>query len=238
MPRIAKLVPRKRGTWVELVPAEGTGIKLPLHAVPADASPGAVLDDAAWQQLAAEAEYHALYDRALRILGLREHFVRELEAKLRTRSRSAALIQRVIGELRQREYLDDHRAAAYVAEAIARRGGVGPQLLRLELTRRGCPPELLAGLVADYAQAAADEDLLGKLLETKRGFFTRKRDSLLAKLEAKHGGGEDGGSRRRVMGQLRQQLGHAVVSWLQARGFSDEEARSRGRKLVEELVSE
>jgi SOS response regulatory protein OraA/RecX len=238
MPRIAKLVPRKRGSWIELVPHEGAGIKLPLHAVPAEAAPGADIDERTWAQLAVEGEYYLLYDRALRILSLREHFVRELESKLRTRSRSVELIGRVIGELKRREYLDDERAAAYVAEAITRKGGVGPQLLRLELTRRGCPPQLLAGLVAEYAQTAVDEDLLGKLLEKKRSFFVRKRDSLLAKLTAKHGAAEAGPTHRRVVAQLRQQLGHAVVSWLQARGFSDDDARSRGRQLVDELVEE
>jgi regulatory protein len=233
VPRILKLLPRRGGQWLELIPEAGEPVRLPLHAVPPGLEPGAVIEPAAWEELQRLAEYHALYDRALRILGRREHFTRELQSKLFLRTRNGALIQQVLRDLAQRTYLDDHRAAEYVAEFITQRGAVGPRLLKSELQRRGCPPELLEELVTKHAAEVAEEDVLGKLIASRRSFFTRKRDSLRTKLETKLGAGARG-----VASQLRAQLGASVLAWLAGRGFSDEEARTKARAFVEELLGE
>jgi regulatory protein len=233
VPRLLKLLPRRGGEWLALVPDAGEPLRLPRHAVPTGLTAGTELEPAQWEELAQAAEYHCLYDRALRILGRREHFTRELESKLFLRSRNGTLIRRVLGELAERTYLDDHRAAEYVAEFITQRGAVGPRLLKAELHRRGCPPELLEDLVAKHAAQVAEEDALGKLLEKRRSFFARKAASLRAKLEAKLGAGS-----RSAAAQLRAQLGASVLAWLAARGFSDDETRMKARGLVEELLGE
>jgi regulatory protein len=230
MPRIVKLVPRRKGQWLELVPDEGPALRLPLHAVPAGIAAGVELDEPDWAGLGQRASYFAVYDRALRILSLREHFALELERKLFGRSRDGAAIRQVIGELRQRSYLDDHRAAEYVAEFIARRGAVGPRLLFQELSRRGCPPELVAELVERHAAAQAEEDSLGRLIESKRRGWAGKADQLRRKLEAK------GDSGRRFDYQLRAQLGASIMAWLAVRGFGGEEVREKVQRLVEELL--
>jgi regulatory protein len=232
VPRIVKLIPRRQSLWLELVPDEGELLRLPLHAVPAGIHSGAELETAQWAELERLAEYHAIYDRALRILGRREHFRRELESKLFLRSRNGGLIRQVLDDLTRKTYLDDHRAAEYVAEFITQRGAVGPRLLKAELVRRGCPAELVEELVARHAQAVVEEDALGKLLEKRRGFFGRKAVSLRAKLESRLGPGG------RAQSQLRAQLGASVLAWLAARGFSDEETRSRARTFVAELLDQ
>jgi SOS response regulatory protein OraA/RecX len=230
MPRIIKLIPRRKGQWLELVPDAGESLRLPLHAMPGGLEPGVVVSDAQWQALGREAAFHAVHDRALRILGLREHFTRELEGKLFTRTRDGAAVHRALDALRERGYLDDQRAAQYVAEFITRRGAVGPRLLKAELLRRGCPPELVGELVARHAAEQAEEDSLGKLLAGKRSAWERKAQQLRRKLEAKEL------TPRQLAAQLRAQFGASVLAWLAARGFDGEEARSRARQLVEELL--
>src|SRR5437762_3267689 len=111
MARIVKLIPRRRGQWLELVKAEGPSLKLPRHALPPGIEAGSELDEAQWRALEHTSEYHTLYDRALRILALREHFRRELETKLFTRSRGGGLIREVLDDLQERGYVDDQRAA-------------------------------------------------------------------------------------------------------------------------------
>lgn len=233
MPRILKLIPRRYGQWMDLVPVDGEPVRLPLHVVPPGTRKDTEFDTPAWEELQRLAEYHALYDRALRILGRREHFTRELQSKLFLRSRNGALIRQVLADLTTKTYLDDHRAAQYVAEFITQRGAVGPRLLKSELQRRGCPPELLEELVVKHAAEAAEEDTLGKLLASRRSSFARKCANLRTKLEAKLGAGA-----RAVASQLRAQLGGSVLAWLAARGFSDEEARTKARALVEELLGD
>jgi regulatory protein len=224
------LIPRRRGEWVELVPDAGESIRLPLHALPAGLEAGREIDESAWAELARESEYHTTYERALRILALREHFRRELETKLYTKCRNRTTLRRVLDALIERDFLNDARAAEAVAEYITRGGAVGPRLLKAELLRRGCPPELVAELVERFASEQAEVDGLGKLLEGKRNSLARKAEQLREKL------GKKGASGGRLDSQVRAQLGAGIMAWLAGRGFMGEEVRERVKAMVEEIV--
>jgi len=80
--------------------------------------------------------YRAAFDRALRLLGQREHSVRELTAKLTAKGVDAATAGLVVDDLRGRGLQSDARfAEAFVHSRLGR--GQGPLRIRQELASRG-----------------------------------------------------------------------------------------------------
>lgn len=90
MPRITRILPRRQGSWLELVCAggggvahtPGTGLRLPADKLPSWAGAGSELSWEQYRELEQLCEYEQLLDRALRLLGRREHFNAELRDKL------------------------------------------------------------------------------------------------------------------------------------------------------------
>lgn len=230
MPAVAKLIPRRRNTWVEIVTGDGASLKLPRTALPASVYAGVGLDDRQWRELAALAEYHGLLDRALRILGRREHFERELELKLRRRTPARELVARVLAECRRLDYLDDERAARYAAELLVARGGIGRQRLRRELARRGCPPELARRMVAEYGASLDEGTEVARVLKAREKSTAARARRLRAKLEAKGLSGD------RLEYELKRQLAALLQSYLAGRGFAAEYARRGAAELLERLL--
>jgi len=80
--------------------------------------------------------YRAAFERALRLLGQREHSVRELTAKLTAKGVDAATAGLVVDDLRGRGLQSDARfAEAFVHSRVGR--GQGPLRIRQELGSRG-----------------------------------------------------------------------------------------------------
>jgi regulatory protein len=80
--------------------------------------------------------YRAAFDRALRLLGQREHSVRELTAKLTAKGVDAATAGLVVDDLRGRDLQSDARfTEAFVHSRLGR--GQGPLRIRQELASRG-----------------------------------------------------------------------------------------------------
>ncbi|MCC7478676.1 RecX family transcriptional regulator [bacterium] len=90
MPRITRIIPRRQGSWLELLCAggggiaqtPGTGLRLPFDKLPAWASAGSEISFEQYRELEQLSDYELLLDRALRLLGRREHFTAELRDKL------------------------------------------------------------------------------------------------------------------------------------------------------------
>lgn len=80
---------------------------------------------------------HALKS-AIKILSIREHSTAELTQKLTQRGYTEDVIQRVIMDCRQRDYVDDRRAADQLLASMKRRG-FGIHRIRSEFLRRGLP---------------------------------------------------------------------------------------------------
>ncbi len=80
--------------------------------------------------------YRAAFDRALRLLGQREHTERELTAKLTAKGVDAAPAGLVVDDLRGRGLQCDARfAEVFVRSRVGR--GQGPMRIRQELATRG-----------------------------------------------------------------------------------------------------
>ena len=80
--------------------------------------------------------YRQALNSAISILTIREHSTAELTQKLKHRGYTEDVIQRVIVECRQRNYLDDRRAARQLFDSMKRRG-FGIHRIRNEFLRRG-----------------------------------------------------------------------------------------------------
>lgn len=130
---------------------------------------------------------------ALDILSRRDHSEAELARKLRARGVDAGEIDRIVARLREFGYLDDRRVACRLAESALAQGKMVGARLRVELRRRGIPPELAEEALAQAAAGCDERALVGDLLARKFPGF----DPAVA----------DPREKRRVVG------------WFQRRGF-------------------
>lgn len=80
--------------------------------------------------------YRAAFDRALRLLGQREHSQRELKDKLERKGIDRALAELVVDDLRGRGLQSDARYAEALVRSRVERGH-GPVRIRQELRQRG-----------------------------------------------------------------------------------------------------
>lgn len=85
--------------------------------------------------------YRAAFDRALRLLGQREHSVRELTTKLTAKGVDRVTAGLVVDDLRGRGLQSDARfTESYVHSRLGR--GYGPMRIRQELAERGIDDDL------------------------------------------------------------------------------------------------
>jgi regulatory protein len=92
--------------------------------------------------------------------------------KLKEKGIDAAQVNETIARLRESGYLDDRRYAREWAESAVRNGrGYGPRL-RLDLERRGVPPDVVAEVLAAITGEYGEIETLTALLAKKfAGFF-------------------------------------------------------------------
>jgi len=77
-----------------------------------------------------------LFDRAVRILSLREHSVLELRQKLAQKHTNTEQVEEVIRRCIALDYVNDARFAGVFAQSMARKGK-GEVFIKLELRKRG-----------------------------------------------------------------------------------------------------
>lgn len=104
---------------------------------------------------------------ALRILSRRDHSEAELRRKLGDREFDGVVQDGVVARLKGLGYLDDRRSARLWAESAVRNGrGFGPKL-RMELTRRGFAPEVVAEVLAEIVASNDERELVRDILARK-----------------------------------------------------------------------
>jgi regulatory protein len=106
---------------------------------------------------------------ALNLLSRRDHSEVELRRKLSPKGFSAAALDETMTRLKDAGYLDDRRFAQSFAEAAIRNGRGYGFRLRLELSRRGIPDEViedtLAALDAEYDEITTLSELMARKFE-------------------------------------------------------------------------
>lgn len=101
---------------------------------------------------------------ALGILARRDTTAAELSRKLKDKGIDAPLVNEAVARCREWGYLDDRRFARQWAESAIRNGrGFGPRL-RLELERRGVPPDVVADVLAALSREYDEMETLTALL--------------------------------------------------------------------------
>ena len=81
------------------------------------------------------------YNKALELLARRAHFRRELAHKLTKRGYDEDEVERTLGRLEEKNFLDDRSLARDYAESRLRRRPMGRPLLMSELRARGVDDE-------------------------------------------------------------------------------------------------
>jgi len=114
---------------------------------------------------------------ALNLLSRRDHSEAELRRKLAPKGFPAEELDTAMTRLRDAGYLNDRRFARSFAEAAIRNGRGYGFRLRLELSRRGIPDEIiedtLASLGAEYEEIATLSELMARKFE---GFDPQRAD--------------------------------------------------------------
>lgn len=114
---------------------------------------------------------------AANLLARRDRTVAELERRLVDKGFPAGVVAAVVARLTKSGYLDDRRFAERWAEsAVANGRGYGPRL-RLELSRRGIPREIVAEVVAGISASHDEQETLAALVERKFPGFDPKSAS-------------------------------------------------------------
>lgn len=126
-------------------------------------------------------------DVALRILGVRDHSVAEMEGKLRSRGFEEEEVSQVVEQLLDYAYLDDEKFAHLLARSnpsLGRRG------LGAQMTKRGIAPEVWRPIVdgiddgQEYdraLEAARKHTSQQKILTLERQVWQRRLSAYLAR---------------------------------------------------------
>jgi regulatory protein len=120
-------------------------------------------------------------DAAAAFLAVRPRSVGETRRRLRRNGYPDELVERVIGQLVELEYLDDTAFARAWIESRDRARPRGENALRRELALKGVPRDVVAEVLADRDQAASTDesaDMLAatRLLERRRSALEREPD--------------------------------------------------------------
>jgi len=136
---------------------------------------GATIDPAALSEADADC---ALYDRALRLLAARSRSAAEIRRRLRRDGAVADRIERVVGTLVFRGFLDDATHARAVTRSRVRSRAASSRRIEQELRRQGVAPDVATEAINEvFADEAVDESAVALAV-------ARKRAALLADLPA------------------------------------------------------
>jgi regulatory protein len=116
---------------------------------------GEIITDSDIERLRSLDVEQRAYDRALRFLGYRPRSEAEVRDRLERSGTDQAVIEAVIGRLKERGYLDDEEFARFWVEGRQRFSPRSAYALRQELRRKGLGDAAVATAVSDLDAAAS-----------------------------------------------------------------------------------
>jgi regulatory protein len=123
-------------------------------------------------------------ERALLLLGYREHSANELERKLRDSGYSADVATAVVKRFVEVQLVDDSRfASAWVRSRRA--SGYGTRRVRQELERKGIDAETIGAALADEADDADELARALAALGSRKATDRRSRERLIRRLASR-----------------------------------------------------
>ncbi|HCF58002.1 MAG TPA: RecX family transcriptional regulator [Myxococcales bacterium] len=107
------------------------------------------------------------YDRALRLLSIRDHAEKELRRKLRRAEHEPQEIDGAIERVRRLGYLNDARFARLRAASLVTEGRFGPRGVAAKLQQAGVGEALVREAVAQAMDGKDELELAAELLKKK-----------------------------------------------------------------------
>ncbi len=130
------------------------------------------ISDSRFSTLIEENQLFHIKQRAFRLLGRRQHSAFELKLKLKQKGYSEQLINRVIDQLLNSNYLNDYDFAKMFAEENIKNKLWGQRKIEAELIKKGVDREIISQIVNEKF---SDSDQIDNALELAR----KKYKSLL-----------------------------------------------------------
>ncbi len=119
------------------------------------------ISDGRFSSLIKENRLFHIKQRAFRYLGRRQHSTSELQIKLKQKGYETELIKEVLGDLKQKNYLDDTEFAKMFVEEKIKLKLWGEQKLRSELIKKGIKTEIISDVLRNII---SDEDKLNNAM--------------------------------------------------------------------------
>ena len=109
------------------------------------------------------------FEKALRLLSLRDHSCREMRSKLSERGYPEPVVDRTIDRLVERKYLDDSQFAVRRARHLAYNKLYGNLRIRADLLERGVSRDLADSAISEARLELDEAEGLKRLMEKKHG---------------------------------------------------------------------
>jgi len=183
-------------------------------------------------QLLAESEYLHARDYALRAIGRREHFVKEIWQRLQKRQISGAVIGKVVRELTDGGLLDDERAARAFTEEKLARALVGPFRIIADLVKRGLSKDQARRIVTEVSPSNYEEDALNRFVKRRAAAYQRQLAGELERVLDDSERIKKLGGRPGVIRHLRLKYLGKIRSKLVGAGFTGELAFRIAQRIV------
>jgi len=111
---------------------------------------GLQVDEKWLQSVIFESEYYVIKEKAFLFISLRPHSAYEIKRKLLMKKFNADVIDKVVQELKDRNYINDlNFAKLYTAELLA--GKTGPIMVEAKLFQRGISKDIIRQVVSEFA---------------------------------------------------------------------------------------
>jgi len=133
------------------------------------------ISDDRFSSLIKENRLFHIKQRAFRYLGRRQHSTSELRIKLKQKGYETELINQVLDDLKQKNYLDDTKFAEMFVEEKIKLKLWGEQKLRSELIKRGIKSEIISDVIRNKV-SEQDKLSYAMILASKKYDTLRNRN--------------------------------------------------------------
>jgi regulatory protein len=133
------------------------------------------ISDDRFSSLIKENRLFHIKQKAFRYLGRRQHSTSELRIKLKQKGYETELINQVLDDLKQKNYLDDTKFAEMFVEEKIKLKLLGEQKLRSELIKRGIKSEIISDVLRNKV-SEQDKLSYAMILASKKYDTLRNRN--------------------------------------------------------------
>jgi len=163
----------RKGKKIQLTLSDSTSLKLSSDIFKKyNFVSGEEVDDQLLEKIKYENEYYEAKISALRFLSIRNHSLNELKQKLIKKKYSLNVIQRVLDELINLNYLNDKKFADQFYNELLNKG-FGPLKIKNEMIKRGIEIKAIDEILQDYFHN--DEEQIKVILKyLQKNKFSKK----------------------------------------------------------------